>query len=313
MTFKSGFVSIIGKPNAGKSTLLNGLINKKISIINSKPNLTRNRILGIYNDKSHQIVFSDTPGILTPKYTLQEKMLKESISTTVDSDLILIMVDIKDKKIDDEIINKIINRDIEENKLNNCKNNNDTDKKTKYLLLINKIDLIEDQDELLELLKFWKNEIKNLNHQPIELIEISSKFKTNFSYLLKRIKYYLPIHPPYYDKELISDRPMRFFIEEIIREKIFSLYHNEIPYSSQVKITEYKELDNIVKINADIYLERESQKQILIGKKGSALKKLGIESRSSIQKFLKKHVYIKTHIKIQKNWRKDKKYIEKII
>ena len=291
MSFKSGFVSIIGNPNRGKSTLLNALINKQLSTINSKPNITRTRILGIYNDKSNQIIFSDTPGILKPMYSLQKKMLTESLNTIIDSDLLLVLVDIKDKQIDNQILKKIIK------------------KKTNYIILINKIDLISSPKDLLE---YWRSKFQEVKHKPLEIVDVSAKYKTNFSYLIKRIKHYLPIHPPFYNTEMISDRPIRFFIEEIIREKIFSLYQNEIPYSSRVKITQFEESDNFVKIIADIFLERESQKKIIIGHEGQALKKLGTESRINIQKFLKKKVFLKTHIKIQKNWRNDNKIIDKI-
>ena len=288
MNHKSGFVNIIGNPNVGKSTLMNALIGQKLSIITSKAQTTRHRIMGILNDDDYQIVFSDTPGIIKPAYKLQENMMNFVHSAFQDADVLIYMVEIGEKGLKDEKLYERI-------------------KKTSLplLLLINKIDL-SNQDEIANYIVSWKKELPNASVLPISALN---------GFNLDQIKEYIleniPESPPYYDKDTITDKSERFFIEEIIREKILKHYKKEIPYSVEIEVEEFFEEEDIIKIRAIIYVLRESQKGILIGHKGLGLKRIGTEARRDIEVMLDKKVYLETPIKVNKNWRNDIKQLKK--
>ncbi len=278
---KSGFVSIVGRPNVGKSSLMNKLVGENLSIITAKAQTTRHRIMGILNGEDFQIVYSDTPGILEPKYELQEAMMGYVKVSLEDADLILLIVEL-DEKYDEQLFSlfKTI--------------------QTPILLVINKIDKAKGS-QVGDKVSYWKS----LIHAK-EIITVSAKEGTNVSLLLDTIKKYLPEHPGYYPKEELTDRSERFFAAEIIREKILLNYEQEIPYSSEVGIETFKEEDAIIRIRANIYVERDSQKGILIGKGGSSLKKVGTEARADLEKFFGKKVFLETHVKVADNWRKQK-------
>lgn len=278
---KAGFVNIIGKPNAGKSTLMNELVGERMSIITAKAQTTRHRILGIVNDDQHQIVFSDLPGVIKPAYELQKAMMGVIHTALEDADIIIYLHDIKDPNIDEELLASI----------NKCS--------VPVLCVLNKIDLI-DQAALESAVEAWKARMPQA-----EVIPLSALEKFNTSYILSRIKALLPESPPYYDKEELTDRPMRFFVSEIVREKILLNYKKEIPYSCEVTVTEYKDEPDIIRIRAEIIVARESQKAIIIGHKGAALKKTGTEARLDLEKFLDKKVFIELHVKVNKDWRDD--------
>lgn len=281
MTFKSGFVSILGEPNVGKSTLLNAFLGQKLSIITPKAQTTRHRIMGIMNGDNFQIVFSDTPGIMKPHYKLQEAMMKAVESAYEDADLILLLTDATAPNPDFSIFEtvKVLNIPI--------------------ILAINKSDQVE-KSKIESIVNEWKGfpEIS-------AIIDISALQCTNTVTLLERILEFLPEHPAYYPDDDISDKNTRFFVSEIIREKILLLYHQEIPYSVEVIIEDYKEEENIDKIRAIIFVSRESQKAILIGHHGKAIKNLGIESRIDIEEFIGKHVFLELSVKVSKDWRDD--------
>lgn len=277
---KSGFVSIIGCPNVGKSTLLNALVGERLSIITSKAQTTRHRIMGIVNGDDYQIIFSDTPGILKPSYKLQEKMMEFVISTFQDSDVFLLIVDIyEDIALDEKYIEKL--------------------KKTKVpvLLLLNKIDLAS-QEILEKKVEEWKIKLPNA-----EIIPISALKKFNLDHVLKRITQLLPIGEAFYDKDTLTDKPEKFFVSEIIREKILLRYSQEIPYSVEVVINSFKEEENLIRIQADIIAERESQKAIIIGHKGESLKKVGTMARLEAEKFFGKKIFLELFVKVSKDWR----------
>lgn len=278
---KSGFVSIVGRPNVGKSSLMNKLVGENLSIITAKAQTTRHRIMGILNGEDFQIVYSDTPGILEPKYELQEAMMGYVKVSLDDADLILLIVEL-DEKYDEQLFSlfKTI--------------------QTPILLVINKIDKAKGS-QVEDKVTYWKSLIAAK-----EIITVSAKEGTNVSLLLDTIKKYLPEHPGYYPKEELTDRSERFFAAEIIREKILLNYEQEIPYSSEVGIETFKEEEAIIRIRANIYVERDSQKGILIGKGGSSLKKVGIEAREDLEKFFGKKVFLETHVKVADNWRKQK-------
>jgi GTP-binding protein Era len=278
---KAGFVNIIGNPNVGKSTLMNALVGEKLSIISPKPQTTRHRIIGIANDDNYQIIFSDTPGILKPKYKLQERMMGYVETAFVDADIFLFMIDANEDFADQEIINKI-------NQL-----------KIPVFLVINKIDL-SNQENIQTLIHNWMVKLPQA-----EIFTISALHKFNIDGLLKRIIELLPEHLPYYSKEDLSDKNMRFFVAEIIREKILLYYKKEIPYSVEVIIESYKEDEKMIHINAVIYVERNSQKGIIIGHKGEALKKTLSKARVKIEEFIGKKVFLEVFVKVQKNWRKN--------
>ena len=287
MEHKSGFVNIIGSPNVGKSTLMNSLLGQKISIITSKAQTTRHRILGILNDSKYQIIFSDTPGVITPSYKLQENMMHYVYSSFKDADIILYMLEFGSKKLKDK---KLISK-LRETQL-------------PLFILLNKIDLSNQSD--------IENEINRLKSEfsPDVILPISALNNFNLDSLIECIIDFLPISPAYYDKNQITDRSERFFVEEIIREKILKHYKQEIPYSVQVKVDSFVEA-NIVKIVANIFVMRESQKRIIIGHKGLGIKRIGVESRKDIEKMLGKHVFLETPVKIKKDWRNSKKELKK--
>ncbi|HNV27626.1 MAG TPA: GTPase Era [Cyclobacteriaceae bacterium] len=278
---KSGFVSIVGRPNVGKSSLMNKLVGENLSIITAKAQTTRHRIMGILNGEDFQIVYSDTPGILEPKYELQEAMMGYVKVSLDDADLILLIVEL-DEKYDEQLFSlfKTI--------------------QTPILLVINKIDKGKGS-QVEDKVTYWKSLIAAK-----EIITVSAKEGTNVGLLLDTIKKYLPEHPGYYPKEELTDRSERFFAAEIIREKILLNYEQEIPYSSEVGIETFKEEEAIIRIRANIYVERDSQKGILIGKGGSSLKKVGTEAREDLEKFFGKKVFLETHVKVADNWRKQK-------
>ena len=281
MTHKSGFVSIVGKPNVGKSSLMNKLVGENLSIITAKAQTTRHRIMGILNGEDFQIVYSDTPGILEPKYELHEAMMGYVKVSLDDADLILLIVELEEKY--DEKLFEIF-KSIG----------------TPILLVINKIDLAKGS-QVKDKIDYWKN----LIHAK-EIIPVSAKAGTNLDLLFESIKKYLPEHPGYYPKDDLTDRSERFFASEIIREKIFLNYEQEIPYSTEVGIESFKDEEKIIRIRATIYVERDSQKGIVIGKGGSSLKKVGTEARKDMEQFFGKKIFLETHVKVSENWRKQK-------
>jgi GTP-binding protein Era len=279
-THKSGFVSIIGCPNVGKSTLLNALVGERLSIITSKAQTTRHRIMGIVSGDNYQIVFSDTPGILKPNYKLQEKMMNFVISAFSDADVFLLIVDIYDDiQLEEEYLEKL--------------------KKTStpVLLLLNKIDMAT-QEVLDAKLAEWKEKLPNA-----EIIPISALKKFNLENVMYRITQLLPFGEAFYDKDTLTDKPERFFVSEIIREKVLLQYKKEIPYSVEVVVNSFKDEADILKIQADILVERESQKGIIIGHKGEALKKLGTRARLEAETFFQKKIVLELYVKVAKDWR----------
>lgn len=277
---RSGFVNIVGNPNVGKSTLMNALVGERLSIITSKAQTTRHRIMGIVNGDDFQIVYSDTPGVLKPNYKLQEQMLQFSNSALVDADILLYVTDVQD--------NPEKNRDfVDKVRLN----------RAKILLVINKIDLTT-QQTLEELVGFWHKELPEA-----EIYPISAKEKFGVDGLFERIKELLPECPPYFDKDQMTDKPAKFFVTEIIREKILQNYEREIPYSVEVVVESFKEESALIRISAVIYVERDSQKGIVIGRQGRALKKVGIDSRKDIEAFFMKKVFLELFVKVDKDWR----------
>lgn len=280
MTHKSGFVNIIGCPNVGKSTLLNALVGERLSIITSKAQTTRHRIMGIVSGDNYQIVFSDTPGILKPHYKLQEKMMQFVITAFADADVFLLITDIyEDIKLEDEYIEKLKNT------------------KTPLLLLINKIDL-SNQPGLEKKVEEWKVKLPNA-----EIIPISALQKFNLDMVMKRIIELLPSGNAFYDKSELTDKPERFFVSEIIREKILMNYQKEIPYSVEVIVESFKEDKTIIRIRAEILVERDSQKAIIIGHQGKPLKKVGIEARKECESFFGKQIHLELFVKVDKDWR----------
>ena len=286
---KSGFVTIIGNPNVGKSTFLNNIIGENISIISDKAQTTRHRLLGILNADDFQIIFTDTPGIIKTKYELQNAMMSFVKKSLEDSDVIIYIVS-NDKK---DILNEVIHDLIKKTKL-------------KLFLLLNKVDLMT-QEEVRSDLDFWRKK-----YNPHKILPISALNNYNLDNLLIELKKVLPKSPPYFPKDSLTDRTVRFIVSEIIREKIFKRYEQEIPYSSEVVVEDYKEKENIVHISCVIYIERESQKGIIIGKNGSALKSLGISSRKSIQNFIGKKVFLAFNVKVLKDWRRKKQQLKKL-
>jgi GTPase len=277
---KAGFVNIVGNPNVGKSTLMNTLVGERISIITSKAQTTRHRIMGIVNGDDFQIVYSDTPGVLFPNYKLQESMLNFSNSALLDADILLYVTDTVEKMDKNEgFIEKVQQMTIP------------------VLVIINKIDL-SDQARLEEQVTALGKMLPKA-----EIIPISALRKFNVEYLLRRISELLPESPPYFDKDALTDKPARFFVTEIIREKILLYYQKEIPYSSEVVVEKYEESNGLVRINAIIYVERDTQKGIIIGHGGQALKKVGTEARKDIESFLNKKVYLEMFVKVEKDWR----------
>lgn len=284
---KAGFVNIVGNPNVGKSTLMNLLMGERISIATFKAQTTRHRIMGIINSDDAQIVFSDTPGVLKPNYKLQEEMLAFSVSALQDADVLLYVTDVvetPDKNSD--FLEKV-------KKMN-----------VPVLVLINKID-ISNQKDLEKLVQLWHESLPKA-----EIFPISAKVKFNVDNVLSRIKELLPDSPPYFDKDQWTDKPARFFVTEIIREKILLYYEKEIPYAVEVVVEQFKEDDKHIHINAVIYVERDSQKGIIIGHRGIALKKVSSEARKTLEKFFGKSIYLEIFVKVDKDWRSNTKRLE---
>ncbi|MGM9830508.1 MAG: GTPase Era [Paludibacteraceae bacterium] len=277
---RSGFVNIVGNPNVGKSTLMNALVGERISIITQKAQTTRHRIMGIVNGEDYQIVYSDTPGVLKPNYKLQEQMLDFSQSALLDADILLYVTDIQDNpEKNAEFLEKV-------------KTN-----RARVLLIINKIDLTT-QETLESLVAFWHKALPEA-----EIYPISAKEKFGVEGLFNRIVELLPECPPFFDKEQLTDKPARFFVNEIIREKILLNYEKEIPYSIEVEVDTFKEEEQLIRIQATIYVERDSQKGIIIGKQGSSLKRVGTEARKDLEAFFQKKIYLELFVKVDKDWR----------
>lgn len=280
MAHKAGFVNIIGNPNVGKSTLMNAFVGERLSIITSKAQTTRHRILGIVNGEDFQILFSDTPGIIKPAYELQSSMMDFVKSAFEDADVLIYMVEIGEKELKDEaFFNKIIHA------------------KIPVLLLLNKIDK-SNQEQLEEQVNLWKEKVPNAEIFPISALE-----NFNVSAVFDRIIELLPESQPYYPKDALTDKPERFFVNETIREKILLHYEKEIPYSVEIETEEFKEDDDIIRIRAVIMVERDTQKGIIIGHKGAAIKKVGIEARQDLEKFFGKQIHIEMFVKVNKDWR----------
>ena len=285
---KSGFINIIGNPNVGKSTLMNNLVGEKLSIITSKAQTTRHRILGIVNGDKFQLIFSDTPGIIKPSYELQNSMMDFVKSALEDADVILYMVEIGEKSIKDpEVHNKILST------------------KIPTIILLNKIDL-SNQEDLENQINIWSNKYPNT-----EIYPISALNNFNTEKVINRIIELIPESPPYFPKDQLTDKPERFFVNEKLREKILLYYDKEIPYSVEVQTEEFKEEESIIKIRSLILVERESQKGIIIGHKGVALKKIGTKARIDLEKFFGKKVFIELHVKVSKNWRSNPNQLKK--
>ncbi len=280
MVHKAGFVNILGSPNVGKSTLMNGLVGERLSIITSKKQTTRHRIMGIVNGDDFQIVYSDTPGVVNAGYKLHERMMKYVNTAISDGDVLLFVTD----PFEDEMNHVDTLRKIESSD-------------SPVLLLINKIDLI-DQERLVKRVEYWSQKIPRA-----EILPISALHKMNLEYIINKVKDFLPESPPYFPKDELTDRPMRFFVSEIIREKIFETYDKELPYSCEVEVQSYKEEETIVKIEATILVIRESQKGIVIGHQGKKIKHVGISARKDIQRFVDKKVHLDLRVKVEKDWR----------
>lgn len=278
---KAGFVNIVGNPNVGKSTLMNNLVGERISIITSKAQTTRHRILGIVNTDDHQIVFSDTPGVLKPKYKLQESMLNFSESALTDADVLLYVTDVvEDATKHLDFIKKVAKE------------------KVPVLLVINKIDLLKGNADLEQKMQLWQKYLPNA-----ELFPLSAKENFNVANLMKRIVELLPDSPPYFGKDALTDKPARFFVTEIIREKILLEYDKEVPYATEVLVEKYDESNDAIHIMAVVYVERDSQKGIIIGKGGAKLKRVGIAARRDIETFFGKRVFLEIFVKVEKDWR----------
>ena len=285
---KSGFINIIGNPNVGKSTLMNCLVGEKLSIITSKAQTTRHRILGIVNGDEFQLIFSDTPGIVKPSYELQNSMMDFVKGALEDADVLLYMIEIGEKSIKDKDINsKILNS------------------KVPTLILLNKIDL-SNQDDLEIAVDNWSSQYPNS-----EIFPISALNNFNIETVINRIIEIIPESPPYFPKDQLTDKPERFFVNEKLREKILLYYDKEIPYSVEVVTDEFKEEESIIKIRTKILVERDSQKGIIIGHKGNALKKIGTKARKDLEIFFGKKVFIDLHVKVSKNWRSNNNLLKK--
>ncbi len=287
MSHKAGFVNIVGSPNVGKSTLMNQMIGEKLSIVTSKAQTTRHRIHGIVNGDDYQVIFSDTPGVVNIAYKLHEQMMDYVNTSLKDADILIFITDIFENEMNHpETLERIQKLQIP------------------ILLVINKIDL-GTQEKAEERIAYWKERVPRA-----EIIPVSALHGFNKEWVWDRIIELLPENPPYFDKEDVSDRPMRFFISEMIREKIFLYTDKEIPYSSQVEVEEYIESDDIIHIRALIIVERDSQKGIIIGKGGTMMKRIGYDARKDIENFVGKKVFLKTFVKVDKDWRKDEKKLK---
>ena len=278
---RAGFVNIVGNPNVGKSTLMNELVGERMSIITSKAQTTRHRIMGIVNGDNYQIVFSDTPGVLKPKYKLQESMLEFSEGALVDADIILYVTDVvEDPTKNEDFLQKVAKSGVP------------------TLVVINKIDLLKGNAELQAIFDKWKSLLPDA-----EIFPASALHKFNVNNLMDRIKELLPDSPPYFGKDALTDKPARFFVTEIVREKIFLTYDKEVPYSTEVLVEKFTETDDSIHIMAVIYVERDSQKGIIIGKNGQKLKHVGIDARKEIEKFFGKKVFLELFVKVEADWR----------
>lgn len=285
--YKSGFVNLVGNPNVGKSTLMNKLVGDKISIITNKAQTTRHRIIGIVNKPGVQVVYSDTPGVVDPAYKMQEQMLGFSKSALGDADVLLYVTDV-----------------IEEPKKHEAFLAEVRELQVPVLVLINKADL-STPEKLEELVQTWKSLLPNA----LEVLPLAALHGAGIAYIAERVEALLPDSPPYFEEDALTDRPARFFVSEIIREKVFLYYQKEIPYATEVVVQEFKEEENLIRIAANIFVERESQKGILIGHKGAAIKKLGTMARQDIERFFDKKVFLQLFVKVEKEWRSSDKML----
>jgi len=288
MKHKSGYVSIIGNPNVGKSTLMNSWVGEKISIITSKAQTTRHRILGIINGEDFQVVLSDTPGVIKPNYQMQNSMMEFVKGAIEDSDILIYMIEIGETKIKDEVLFSKIEKI-----------------KTPLIVLINKIDT-SNQEDLQVSIEYWKNKLPKAEIYPISALT-GFYVEEIFNHIIEK----LPIYPPYFPKDQITDKPERFFVNESIREQILKNYEKEIPYSVEVETESFIEKEKIIHIKSLIYVERQSQKGIIIGHKGSALKKVGIGARIFLQSFFRKKINIELFVKVNKNWRNSQSQLKR--
>lgn len=287
MKHQAGFIAIIGKPNVGKSTIMNKIMGEQLSVVTPKAQTTRHRIKGILTKEDFQLVFSDTPGILKPAYNLHKRMMNAVDSTIIDADVALFVVEVKEKRLSEEVALRLKKLEVP------------------LIIVINKIDQT-DQTELEERALYWKAELN-----PVAIIPISATESFNVDAIVPTILKYIPEGPAYFDGEDLSDRNTRFFVTEIIREKLLLLFQKEVPYSCEVAITDYKEDPEIDRIRCEIYVDRESQKAILLGHKGEAIKRLGTEARKKIEKFVGKHIFLDLTIKVKTDWRNDEKQLDK--
>lgn len=287
---KAGFVSIVGKPNVGKSTLMNELVGEKLAIMTAKAQTTRHRIMGVVSEEDYQIVFSDTPGIIEPKYKLHERMMDFVRGALEDADIIMLVTDIKEEYDEEPVIERL-------EKLKG---------EIPILVIINKIDLSK-QDEVLEKVAYWKRRLS-----PKYIIPVSALHKFNTLEVMKTLIELLPKHPPYFPKDTLTDKAERFFAAELIREKIFEHYGQEIPYCTDVEITAFRVIDGILRVNAEIYTERPSQKGIIIGKGGRMLKRVGTEARKDMEAFFGRKIFLDTHVRVMENWRKEKNKLKRL-
>ncbi len=286
MSHKAGFVSLIGKPNAGKSTLMNALVGEKMSIITPKAQTTRHRILGIVNDENSQIIFADTPGVIKPHYGLQESMMEVVKGSLVDADLVLFVTDINERYDESDVVEQI--RKVA----------------SPVAVIVNKIDK-SSEEAVKAKITYWEETLS-----PKVVFAVSALKEHNVEAVMQFVLDNLPDHPAYYDKETLTDRTERFFISEIIREKIFKLYEKEIPYSTEVIITAFKDEPEIIRISAEIIVERDSQKNILIGKGGEMMKKVGTYARKDAEEFLHKKIFLELFVKVIADWRNRKNYLK---
>lgn len=285
---KAGFVNIVGNPNVGKSTLSNILVGERLSIITSKAQTTRHRIMGIVNTDDYQIVFSDTPGVLTPKFKLQQSMLEYSTGALVDADVLLYVTDVVESPTKNQAFLDKVARE-----------------KVPIILVINKIDLLSGQEELVKIVEQWRALLPQA-----EIYPTSAKENFNVDQIKKRIVELLPVSPPYFGKDALTDRSARFFVTEIVREKILLTYDKEVPYATQVIVEKFTESDTEIHIMAVIYVERDTQKGIIIGKGGKKLKHVGMEARKDLEKFFDKHVYLQLYVKVESDWRNQEKKLK---
>ncbi|MCC5943965.1 MAG: GTPase Era [Bernardetiaceae bacterium] len=282
---KAGFVTLLGKPNSGKSTLMNALVGEKLSIITAKAQTTRHRIMGILSGEDYQIVYSDTPGIIEPHYELHKRMMRFVDKALEDTDVLLFVTDIAEKHDEDDAINLILTQ--------KAKNKGLT-----LIILINKIDLADEQTVKDKIL-YWQEKLN-----PEEIIPLSALHGFNLDAVLERVLQYLPLSPPYFPKDTLTNQSERFFVREIIREKIFLGYAQEIPYCTEVTVLTFEDTPDIVRILTEIHVERKSQKGILIGKGGEKIKQIGIAARKDLETFFGKHVYLEQHVRVAPDWRK---------